>query len=80
MITGARVIGVAGGEKKKFFMTDTLQLHGGVDYKATSKTVAEQLDEVRTSFPTGARFRLITNLEQHLGDFVYFNNLCSSII
>jgi len=43
-LTGARVIGVAGGPKKCSFLTDTLKLDGAVDYKSSEKTMGEQLD------------------------------------
>uniref|UniRef100_A0A7S3PXI6 Enoyl reductase (ER) domain-containing protein n=1 Tax=Chaetoceros debilis TaxID=122233 RepID=A0A7S3PXI6_9STRA len=44
-LCGARVVGIAGGEKKKEFLLKELKLDGAVDYKSTTKTVAEQLDE-----------------------------------
>ena len=44
-LSGARVIGVAGGSKKKRFLLDELKLDGAVDYKCTSKSLGQQLDE-----------------------------------
>ena len=43
-LTGARVIGIAGGAAKAAYLKDTLGLAGAVDYKAHGATVAEQLD------------------------------------
>lgn len=43
--TGAKVIGVAGGERKTKYLTDELKLDGAVDYKSSKKTLSEQLDE-----------------------------------
>ena len=43
-LNGARVIGIAGGERKAAYLKDTLGLDGAVDYKAPSASVAEQLD------------------------------------
>ena len=44
--TGARVIGVAGGEKKNKFLTEELGLDAAIDYKSKEKTVSEQIEEV----------------------------------
>jgi len=44
--TGARVIGIAGGEKKKQFLLRELKLNGAVDYKSKSQTMEEQLNEI----------------------------------
>ena len=33
-LTGARVLGIAGGEAKGQFLTETLKLDGAIDYKA----------------------------------------------
>eukprot|EP00594_Rhizosolenia_setigera_P015191 CAMPEP_0178980438 /NCGR_PEP_ID=MMETSP0789-20121207/26501_1 /TAXON_ID=3005 /ORGANISM="Rhizosolenia setigera, Strain CCMP 1694" /LENGTH=359 /DNA_ID=CAMNT_0020670861 /DNA_START=113 /DNA_END=1192 /DNA_ORIENTATION=- len=46
LLTGATVIGVAGGETKKRFLLDELKLDGAVDYKCKEKTIGEQLDEL----------------------------------
>ena len=43
-LTGAKTIGIAGGEKKSAYLTETLKLDGAVDYKSASKSVSEQLD------------------------------------
>jgi hypothetical protein len=40
--TGATVIGLAGGPKKKAFLLDVLKLDGAIDYKAGD--LAAQLD------------------------------------
>ena len=45
-LTGARVIGVAGGKKKCDFLINDLNLDGVIDYKNESKSVADQLAEV----------------------------------
>lgn len=44
--TGARVIGVAGGEKKSTYLINDLGLDGAIDYKSASSTIEEQIDEV----------------------------------
>jgi len=44
--TGARVIGIAGGEKKNKYLTEELGLDGAVDYKSKEKTVSKQLEEL----------------------------------
>lgn len=46
LTTGARVIGVAGGEKKVVFLTDTLHLTGAINYKSTTETFADQLEKL----------------------------------
>jgi len=43
---GARVIGVAGGERKARFLRDELCLAGAIDYKRTDASIGEQLDEL----------------------------------
>ena len=45
-LCGARVIGIAGGEKKRKFLVEELKLDGGIDYKSKEKTLEEQLDEL----------------------------------
>eukprot|EP00560_Eucampia_antarctica_P006976 CAMPEP_0197829052 /NCGR_PEP_ID=MMETSP1437-20131217/5527_1 /TAXON_ID=49252 ORGANISM="Eucampia antarctica, Strain CCMP1452" /NCGR_SAMPLE_ID=MMETSP1437 /ASSEMBLY_ACC=CAM_ASM_001096 /LENGTH=372 /DNA_ID=CAMNT_0043430529 /DNA_START=37 /DNA_END=1155 /DNA_ORIENTATION=+ len=45
-LCGARVIGVAGGPKKKEFLMDKLNCDGVVDYKCSEKSIGEQLDEL----------------------------------
>ena len=52
-LSGARVIGVAGGEMKKKFLLETLKLDAAVDYKCKEKTLGEQLDE---TCPNGIDF------------------------
>ena len=44
-LTGARVIGIAGGPVKKKFLLDTLGLDGAIDYKDVEKSLGKQLDE-----------------------------------
>lgn len=51
--TGARVIGIAGGEKKQEWLLDVLGLDAAIDYKSQSQTLAEQLDQV---CPNGVDF------------------------
>jgi len=51
--TGAHVIGVAGGEAKVKFLTETMKLDGAVDYKSSERTLDEQLDTVA---PNGVDF------------------------
>ncbi|CAJ1948009.1 unnamed protein product [Cylindrotheca closterium] len=51
--TGARVIGIAGGPRKNQYLIDDLQLDGSVDYKDSTKTVAQQLEE---TCPNGIDF------------------------
>jgi len=43
--TGARVIGVAGGKIKGSYLVDELGIDAAIDYKCTSKTIDQQLDE-----------------------------------
>ena len=43
--TGARVIGVAGGTIKKDYLINKLNCDGGIDYKDTTKTLDEQIQE-----------------------------------
>lgn len=43
--TGARVIGVAGGDKKQAYLIDDLGLDGAIDYKHTEKSLADQVEE-----------------------------------
>ena len=50
---GARVLGVAGGEEKCRYLTERLGLDGAIDYKSTSRSLAEQLD---TLAPDGVDF------------------------
>eukprot|EP00526_Cylindrotheca_closterium_P001148 CAMPEP_0113660774 /NCGR_PEP_ID=MMETSP0017_2-20120614/33083_1 /TAXON_ID=2856 /ORGANISM="Cylindrotheca closterium" /LENGTH=372 /DNA_ID=CAMNT_0000575439 /DNA_START=199 /DNA_END=1317 /DNA_ORIENTATION=- /assembly_acc=CAM_ASM_000147 len=51
--TGARVIGIAGGSRKNQYLVEELKLDGSIDYKDSSKTVAEQLEE---TCPNGIDF------------------------
>lgn len=51
--TGARVIGVAGGEAKHKFLTSTLKLDAAIDYKSSTKTIDEQLEALA---PNGVDF------------------------
>lgn len=51
--TGAKVIGIAGGETKCKWLTNTLKLDGVIDYKDKTTTVAKQLDEL---CPDGINF------------------------
>jgi NADPH-dependent curcumin reductase CurA len=44
-LSGARVVGIAGGPKKSKFLIDELKLDGAIDYKDSEKTLAEQLAE-----------------------------------
>lgn len=44
--TGARVVGVAGGENKKAYLLDKLGLAAAIDYKDTHLTIGEQLDKL----------------------------------
>ncbi len=44
--TGARVIGIAGGEHKQKFLMEELILDGCIDYKHSEKSVSSQLDEL----------------------------------
>ena len=44
-LSGARVIGVAGGPKKQNYLLKELKLDGAVDYKCTQKSLGKQLDE-----------------------------------
>merc|ERR1719263_2414269 len=53
--TGAKVIGIAGGETKCQWLKDELKLDGVVDYKDETTTVAKQLDEL---CPDGINFFL----------------------
>lgn len=64
-LTGARTIGVAGGEKKCHYLRDTLKLDGAVDYKCTKQTVGEQLDAL---CPDGIDFYFDTVGGQLLDD------------
>ena len=41
--TGARVVGIAGGEKKQSYLLDTLKLDGAVDYKKTDESLSDQI-------------------------------------
>ncbi len=43
-LQGARVVGIAGGAKKCRYVREVLGCHEAIDYKSTSKSVAEQLD------------------------------------
>lgn len=45
-LTGARVIGIAGGDAKKAYLLEELKLDGAVDYKDKDKSVGAQLDEL----------------------------------
>jgi NADPH-dependent curcumin reductase CurA len=45
-LTGARVVGIAGGSKKAAYLRDELHLDGAVDYKHGSSSVGAQLDEL----------------------------------
>ena len=51
--TGARVIGIAGGPAKCDFLTKELQLDGAIDYKDTTRSLKEQLEE---TCPNGVDF------------------------
>ena len=44
-LSGARVVGIAGGSKKCTYLTEELGLDGVVDYKDPTKTVKEQLKQ-----------------------------------
>jgi NADPH-dependent curcumin reductase CurA len=44
-LAGARVVGIAGGPEKKKFLLEELGLDGAVDYKDSTKPLAEQLKE-----------------------------------
>jgi NADPH-dependent curcumin reductase CurA len=44
-LSGARVVGIAGGAKKQKFLLENLKLDAAVDYKSSDKTIGEQLDE-----------------------------------
>ena len=52
-LTGARVIGIAGGKVKKEFLLETLGLDGAIDYKDGEKSLGQQLDE---ECPNGVDF------------------------
>jgi len=52
-ISGARVVGIAGGEKKCKYLIDELKLDDCIDYKSEDKTLEEQLKE---SCPNGVDF------------------------
>ena len=45
-LTGARVVGIAGGDAKKAYLLEELKLDGAVDYKDKDKSVGAQLDEL----------------------------------
>ena len=45
-ITGARVIGIAGGAQKCAYLTEDLKLDGAIDYKSSDKTLEEQIEEM----------------------------------
>ena len=45
-LTGARIIGVAGGPKKNKFLLDTLGVDGAVDYKHPDRSLDDQLEEL----------------------------------
>uniref|UniRef100_A0A7S2MG65 Enoyl reductase (ER) domain-containing protein n=1 Tax=Helicotheca tamesis TaxID=374047 RepID=A0A7S2MG65_9STRA len=45
-LCGSKVIGIAGGSKKKDFLMNELGLDGAVDYKDKDKSIGEQLDEL----------------------------------
>ena len=47
------VIGIAGGPRKNQYLLEELQLDGSIDYKESSKSVAEQLEE---TCPNGIDF------------------------
>lgn len=44
-MTGARIIGIAGGEKKNAFLRDTLGVDGSIDYKHPAKSLDQQLEQ-----------------------------------
>lgn len=44
-LSGARVIGVAGGPRKRKFLLEDLKLDGAIDYKDPGSTIGAQLDE-----------------------------------
>lgn len=52
-VRGAKVIGIAGGPEQTTYLLETLKLDGAVDYKDTSNSVGEQLDELA---PDGVDF------------------------
>jgi len=52
-LTGARVIGIAGGPAKKAYLLETLQLDGAVDYKDDETSVDAQLEKL---CPNGVDF------------------------
>lgn len=54
-LTGARVVGIAGGPQKMDFLLNQLGLDAAVGYKHPSKTLQEQLDE---ACPNGVDFFL----------------------
>ena len=45
-LTGAKVVGVAGGVRKTAYLLDELKLDGAVDYKDGATTVGAQLDRL----------------------------------
>jgi hypothetical protein len=60
-VAGARVIGVAGGQRKIDYLRDTLGLDGAIDYKSSEATVADsstssaQMASTLCSTPWAAR-------------------------
>ena len=51
--TGARVVGIAGGEHKSSFLTKSLKLDAAVDYKSKTQTLEEQ---IKQTCPDGIDF------------------------
>lgn len=43
--TGARVVGIAGGQQKQAFLLNDLGLDGAVDYKSNDSTLEQQLEQ-----------------------------------
>jgi len=66
--TGARVIGIAGGEAKCKWLKEELEVDDVVDYKDSSRTVAQQLD---TLCPDGINFYFDNVGGQTLDDVLF---------
>lgn len=65
-LKGARVVGIAGGPMKNKFLLNELNLDAAIDYKDSSKSLEEQLDE---ACPDGIDF-FYDNVGGELLDFV----------
>ena len=50
-LTGAKVVGVAGGVRKAAYLLDELKLDGAVDYKDSATTLGAQLDRLVRRVP-----------------------------